>query len=709
MKTELVNLSQIELNAANPRIIKNDKFEKLINSLLALPKMLDLRPIVVDNTMVALGGNMRYRALSAIADMSEDELKDRLSGIRDFQKKTQAEQDNLVEYWLRWKDKPTAPVIKASELTDAEQREFIIKDNVGFGEWDMDALANEWDNDDLVDWGVDVWQENGAGESSGGGEMQGGSEPKTTLNDRFVVPPFSILDTRKGYWQARKKMWRELIGDMGESRSDTLIQSPEIKYKDLYQKTRQHREELGLSFKEYLDKYVPDEVKEREAKKVLSQGVSLFDPVLSEICCKWFTPSDGSTIFDCFAGDTQKGLVFGMCGHNFTGIELRQEQVDINNRVIEGRDLPIRYICDDGQNVAAHFSPDSQDMLFSCPPYYDLEVYSDKENDASNQDTYEGFIGILRNAFSRAITCLKENRFAVIVVGDVRNKKTGGYYNFVDDVKRIFCDNGMLLYNELILIETGASTALRASRYMDSRKVAKMHQNILVFYKGRTKDIPKHFKKIEFTEDELSRFEQDCEGETTSEGCPQDPSAVQSDETPVKDGMIKVKISGKWIKHKFRCSEDYIRNVCHGSCCTGSDKVLISLLPDEAERQKQLGYAVKDGKLCASPTTHKCPHISPDGLCRIHFTPDKPFGCIASPFTLNKANTLIIRNRYSMMKCHGDGDYAYRVFRASLDLIFGKEEAQRICDYYDHNDGDLTAYMTKENYDKIIYLDSLKH
>ena len=90
MKTELVNLSQIELNVANPRTINKDKFEKLINSLLALPKMLDLRPIVVDNTMVALGGNMRYRALSAIADMSEDELKERLFGIRDFQKKTQA-------------------------------------------------------------------------------------------------------------------------------------------------------------------------------------------------------------------------------------------------------------------------------------------------------------------------------------------------------------------------------------------------------------------------------------------------------------------------------------------------------------------------------------------------------------------------------------------------------------------------------------------
>ena len=505
MKTETAKLSQIVLNSANPRTIQKDKFDKLVNSILALPKMLDLRPIVVDNTMVALGGNMRYRALSAIAEMSDEELKERLSGIRDFQKKTQAEQDNLVEYWLRWKDKPTVPVIKASELTDAEQREFIIKDNVGYGEWDMDALANEWDNEDLEDWGVDVWQEDS---SSTGGSGTGESCPaKTTLNDRFVVPPFSILDTRKGYWQARKKVWRELIGDMGESRNDTLITSPEIKYKDLYQKTRQHREELGLSFREYLDKYVPDEVKEREAKKVLSQGVSLFDPVLSEICCKWFTPGDGSSIFDCFAGDTQKGLVFGMCGHSFTGIELRQEQVDINNGVIQGRNLPIRYICDDGQNVAKHFAPESQDMLFSCPPYYDLEVYSSEPNDASNQGSYEGFIAILRNAFSKAVTCLKENRFAVIVVGDVRNKKTGGYYNFVDDVKRIFCDNGLLLYNELILVETNASTALRASRYMDSRKVVKMHQNILVFYKGKAKDIPKYFKKIEFTEDELSAFD----------------------------------------------------------------------------------------------------------------------------------------------------------------------------------------------------------
>jgi DNA modification methylase len=157
MKTEIVKLTQIAVNGANPRTITDEKFHKLVNSILVLPKMLELRPIVVDNTMTILGGNMRYRALTAIADMSEDDIAHRLGGLRDFQKKTEAERKHLLEHWARWKDGPTAHVIKASELSDAEQREFTIKDNTGFGSWDMDALANEWDSQDLDDWGLDVW------------------------------------------------------------------------------------------------------------------------------------------------------------------------------------------------------------------------------------------------------------------------------------------------------------------------------------------------------------------------------------------------------------------------------------------------------------------------------------------------------------------------------------------------------------------------
>ena len=233
------------MNGANPRTITKEKFSKLVTSILVLPKMLELRPIVVDNTFTALGGNMRLRALNDISTMTDDEVAQALNASRDFQKKTEAEKTLLIEHWARWRDTPTAPVIKASELTDEEQREFIIKDNVGFGEWDMDALANEWDTEDLTDWGLDLWNtEQGSG-GSGSGTLPK-SPAESSLFDRFVVPPFSILDTRKGYWQDRKKKWHDLIGDMGESRNDTLVTSLEIKYKDLYQRTREHRKELGI-------------------------------------------------------------------------------------------------------------------------------------------------------------------------------------------------------------------------------------------------------------------------------------------------------------------------------------------------------------------------------------------------------------------------------------------------------------------------------
>lgn len=475
------NSGQIEGLPANPRLIKDDKFEKLKKSLQDDPEMLELRELLVfkwGDEYVIIGGNMRYRAA---VDLGIEVLPCKIIP-------------------------PETPIEKL--------KAYVMKDNIAYGDYDWDMLANDWDSEDLDDWGLDVWQEE---KGDGSGEGENSKPANGSLADRFVIPPFSILDTRKGYWQARKKMWRELIGDAGESRNDSLITSPEMKLRDIYQKTREHRKSLGLSFKEYLDKYVSEEEKEREASKVCSTGVSSFDPVLSELMCRWFMPGKGGKIFDCFAGDTQKGLVFGQCGYEFAGIELRQEQVDTNNKVVADRGLPVRYICDDGQNVANHFEPNSQDMLFSCPPYYNLEVYSDDPKDASNQGTYEGFLEILKNAFGAALGCLKDDRFAVIVVGDFRDKKTGFYHNFIDDMKRIFKENGAALYNELILIETGASTALRAARYMESRKVAKMHQNILVFYKGNPKDISKIFGKIEFTEEDLQLFDAAAKVEETNE------------------------------------------------------------------------------------------------------------------------------------------------------------------------------------------------
>lgn len=275
----------------------------------------------------------------------------------------------------------------------------------------------------------------------------------------------------------------------------------QLLYNGIYKKSSVERKRLGISFSEYLDKYVSEEEKSREKRKALSQNVSLFDPVLAEVLCRWFTPYKGAHIIDPFAGDTQKGLVFGRCGYKFSGVELRPEQVAINEEKLAGKGLPVRYICDDGRNIRLHIAANTADLLFSCPPYYDLEVYSDDARDASNQGDYKDFLNILRDAFVAGLECLKPDRFAVVVVGDVRDKN-GFYRDFISDTKRIFIDAGASLLNELILVEAVGSNAMRAAGAMRGRKLAKCHQNVLCFFKGNPKNIRNVFPEIDFTEDD---------------------------------------------------------------------------------------------------------------------------------------------------------------------------------------------------------------
>lgn len=119
MKIQKVKITAIKSNPNNPRLIKDDKFHKLVKSIKEFPQMLELRPIVVNDEMVILGGNMRHKA--------------------------------CIEAGLK-----EVTIVKASELTEEQQKEFIIKDNVGFGEWDFDMLANEWDAESLEQWGMDL-------------------------------------------------------------------------------------------------------------------------------------------------------------------------------------------------------------------------------------------------------------------------------------------------------------------------------------------------------------------------------------------------------------------------------------------------------------------------------------------------------------------------------------------------------------------------
>lgn len=401
----VVEIKDVIPNPNNPRTIKDDKFKKLVKSIKDFPEMLDARPIVVDEDMIVLGGNMRLKACIS-AGLTE------------------------------------VPIIMITDITEEKKKEFIVKDNIGYGEWDFDLLLEDYQKETLLDWGLDIKKKSLK------------EECVTRLADRFIVPPFSILDSRQGEWKKRKDDWNIVLDANGETREGTLFKEDTI---------------MGS----------------------INNGVSLFDPVLAEIIFLWFAP-EKSNIIDPFAGDIRKGAVAGMLGHNFTGIELRPEQYEENLEAIEKLKLDekVKYINDDGTKILSHIEEGTQDMLFSCPPYYDLEEYSKMAEDASNQETYEDFIAILDKAFTNGIKTLKNNRFAAVVVGDLRDKR-GCYYNFHEDIKFIFNKAGMPLYNELILIESGATAGMRANNAMRNRKTVKTHQNILVFYKPEDGELPK--------------------------------------------------------------------------------------------------------------------------------------------------------------------------------------------------------------------------
>lgn len=400
------------------------------------------RSIVVDNTGASIAG-------SGVLEQA-DKL-----GIRKRIVETDGEELVVVVRKDISPDDPRRKLLALADNATSDQ-----------SQWDMEMLREDWDEMQLQDWDIELPVVETALDA------QAKEEAKTRLADRFLVPPFSVLDTRRGEWVDRKRAWTVLIGQSGttgESREDTL----------------------GYGSIVRSDKY--------DGLGSLNT-VSIFDPVLAEIILKWFLPRGKCAICDPFAGGVF-GYVAGYLGHRFTGIEIRPEQAALNNEMVAGFDA--RYICDDGQNIASHLPPDSQDLVFSCPPYFDLEHYSELPNDASNQKDYAGFLRILENGLTGAVSCLKNDRFAVVVMSNVRGGKKGAYYDICSDITRIMQRNGLILYDEIILINAIGSAAVRAARMMQYRKVVRVHQEVLVYFKGDPKNIKAAFPEAEVAEIEV--------------------------------------------------------------------------------------------------------------------------------------------------------------------------------------------------------------
>lgn len=281
-------------------------------------------------------------------------------------------------------------------------------------------------------------------------------QKKNELREMFGENPFSILDTKSGSWQNRKRKWIQLG-----------IQS-----------------EVGRNAKTYHMKDWADKKGEQGALKgdKLPSDTSIFDPVLCELMYKWFCPSEGA-ILDPFAGGSVRGIVANYLGYHYTGIDIRQEQVDSNRdqalNILPVNNQPQYYVGD--SNVILDVMTKQFDLVFSCPPYANLEVYSDLGGDISNMK-YDDFIKAYESIIKKSCERLKQGGFAIFVVGEVRDKN-GNYYGFVPDTYNCFKKAGLHLYNEAILATSLASAALRANGNMKSKKLVKVHQNILIFKK----------------------------------------------------------------------------------------------------------------------------------------------------------------------------------------------------------------------------------
>lgn len=229
----------------------------------------------------------------------------------------------------------------------------------------------------------------------------------------------------------------------------------------------------------------------------MAPGTSIFDPVLCELVYRWFCPP-GGTVLDPFAGGSVRGIVAGALGRPYIGIELRAEQVAANRAQSLRLPTPAapRWVCGDSRDLA-HLAADVEaDLVFSCPPYADLERYSDDPADLSTLD-YPAFLAAYREIILASVARLREDRFAVFVVGDVRDPH-GFYRNFPGETIRAFLDAGMRLYNEAVLVTAVGSLPLRVGRSFGGyRKLGKTHQNILGFYKGDPKRIASAFGDVD--------------------------------------------------------------------------------------------------------------------------------------------------------------------------------------------------------------------
>lgn len=410
------------------------------------------------------------------------------------------------------------PTITLTGLSEADRRAYIIADNklaLNAG-WDLELLTTELTDLNLegFDLAFTGFSEEELDELLGPLDLDGSDGAGSgALADRFMLAPFSVLNAREGWWQDRKRAWVDVGINSELGRGDNALGFSETAKIATYKGKKGKTFGKGLTSgtgsyeKSKHGKCLETGIGDKYGREEMT-GTSIFDPVLCEIAYRWFSPQGGN-VLDPFAGGSVRGIVAGKLGRQYFGVDLRGEQIDANNQqweeLIDDQQLtqhekaiePI-WVCGDSRDIGEHYEGQEADLIFSCPPYADLEVYSDDPADISTLG-YDEFKEVYFDIIAKSAALLKPDRFACFVVGEVRGKG-GAYYNFVGDTVEAFKAAGLDFYNEAILVTAVGSLPIRAGKqFSTSRKLGKTHQNILVFCKGDPKKATEACGEIDFS------------------------------------------------------------------------------------------------------------------------------------------------------------------------------------------------------------------
>lgn len=409
---------------------------------------------------------------------------------------------------------PQVPVAVDQGWTEAEKRAYALLDNLIYesGDWDEEMRDDEIDavadlGIDLSDYDFETFEPEEDEEDA--------PPPTVSLADRFGVVPFSILNAREGWWQNRKRAWLALGIRSEEGRGDNLLKFSDSVALD----GKAYKERFSAGKGKGLAYGTRDWVKKKHEAGDLGSGLgashtgtSIFDPVLCELCYAWFCP-EGGKILDPFSGGSVRGVVAAMLGRKYTGIDLSDVQIKANKA--QGKEI----LADKNKPMPSWHQGDSTtmddildkdyraDFLFSCPPYADLEVYSDDPADISAMG-YSDFLEAYKKIIFLAAQRLENNSFAVFVTGDARGKD-GNYYGFPEDTNAAFESAGLKKYNEAILVTAVGSLPIRITKQFNaSRKLGKTHQNVQIFLKGDAKKAVAKLSAPEFAMIEVDNPEE---------------------------------------------------------------------------------------------------------------------------------------------------------------------------------------------------------